>query len=388
MRILLFDEAFLGHHAVWMEQVLRAIHDIAPQVNLSYAFPHAFDVTAEHVAWREPAWHHVFRKVQACTGRPWLAAAKWRSLVRLAKEARADRVVMLYADEFLHPSYAPKVDFQWVPIYFHPRFLRGYSDRPPLATLQAKSCPFIYVLDAGVRASLSNMVGKPVVRIPDFCPTEYGHATARCASVEDAAAGKPVVGAIGPVTRHKNIGTLIAVAKNRPDWHFLIAGLLFPRALSVVEQRLVDEARDMANVSCFFDYLPHDELNALTAMCTVQFAAYRRFPHSSNKLVRACAYRTPLVVAQDGCMGEMVAHYGIGQLCDPASTASVEDAIDQSLAMNRSLPNWGGCLAANSLTRLREALAPVVADDIVEAANVIAADVIAADVITSKDDTT
>lgn len=362
MRILLFDEAFLGHHAIWMEEILRGLHDIAPHVELVYAFPYAFDVPAEHMLWRGQLTHHILRKVQAWTSRPWLAAAKWRCLVRMAKKARADRVLLLYGDEFLHPKFSPSVNFSWVPIYFHPRFLRGDPVLPPLATLRVDSCQFIYVLDAGIRASLSALVCKPVVRIPDFCPTERATRTARCDAVERAAAGRPIIGAIGPITRHKNIGTLISVAKCRPEWHFLIVGLMFAKALAPSERKLVEEARSMSNVSCIFEYLPHGELNALSSMCAVQFAAYVRFLHSSNKLVRASAYRTPLVVAELGCMGENVARFGIGQCCDPENATSVDAAIARSLAMDLTAPDWDGCLADNSFLSLRESLVPLVAD--------------------------
>jgi glycosyltransferase involved in cell wall biosynthesis len=362
MRVLLFDEAFLGHHAIWMEETLRALVEIAPHVELTYAFPYAFDGFDGHVEWKEPARHHVLRKLQGLTGRPWLAAAKWRSLARLVTRSRVDRVLMLYADEFLHPAYTPRVDFQWVPVYFHPRFLRGDPMQPPLATLQADSCPFVYVLDEGIRSGLAELIGKPVVKIPDFCPTECGPETARCQAVRRAAAGRPIVGAIGPVTRHKNVGGLIEVAKRRPEWHFLIAGLVFPKALSEAERRLVDEARSMPNVTCFFEYLPHEELNTLTAMCTVQFAAYSRFLHSSNKIVRACVYQTPLVVANQGCMGDVVAQHRLGQTCDPADIGAIDTAISRCISMDLTTADWEGYLASNSLASLRRALAPLVAE--------------------------
>lgn len=374
MRLLLFDEAFLGHHAIWMEETLRAVREIAPRVEVSYAFPYAFDDSKGHIDWKEPSRHHFLRKLQAITGRPWLAAEKWRSLQRLVQKTRADRVLMLFADEFLHPGYSPQVAFDWVPVYFHPRFLRGDSMKPPVDALRVPSCPFVYVLDGGIRKDLSQLTGKPVVKIPDFCPTDCGPETARCDSLRRAATGKPIIGAIGPVTRHKNVGALIEAAKRHPEWHFLIAGLTFPKALSAAERQRVEEARQMENVTCFFEYLPHEELNTLTAMCAVQFAAYNQFLHSSNKLVRACIYRTPLVVASSGCMGEMVSQHRMGATCDPTSVASIEAAIARALEINHTAADWEGYLASNSMDSLRRALTPLVAQDIGEAAKAFASD--------------
>jgi glycosyltransferase involved in cell wall biosynthesis len=374
MHLLLFDEAFLGHHAIWMEESLRAVRQIAPHVEVSYAFPYAFDDSKGHIEWKEPARHHLLRKLQALTGRPWLAAEKWRGLKRLVRKTRADRVVMLFADEFLHPGYVPQVAFEWVPVYFHPRFLRGDSMKPPLTALRAPSCPFVYVLDEGIRRHLSQLIGKPVVKIPDFCPTDCGSDTPRCDTLRLAAAGRPIIGAIGPVTRHKNIGRLIEVAKRHPEWHFLIAGLAFPKALSDAEGKRVEEAGRMENVTCFLEYLPHEELNTLTAMCAVQFAAYNRFLHSSNKLVRACIYRTPLVVANAGCMGEMVTQHRMGTTCDPTSIDSIEAAIARALGIDHTAADWEGYLASNSMDSLRRAVTPLVAEDIGRAAKALSSD--------------
>jgi hypothetical protein len=364
--ILLFDEAFLGHHAIWMEECVRAIREIAPDVKLSYAFPRPFDTDAHHITWGEPNYHQVLRKIQAATGWPVLTAAKWRCLATLARVAKADRVLMMFGDEFLHPGFTPRVGFEWVPIYFHPRFLRGDPMKPPLATLGADSCPYVYVLDASIRESLQNLLQKPVLKIPDFCPMTRADATPRCDGLRVAADSRPIVGAIGPLTAHKNIGALIRVAKQRPEWHFLVAGMLFPKSLSPSEKVLVKEAQGMANFTCYFEYLPHEELNALTAMCHVQFAAYNRFLHSSNKLVRACEYQRPVVVADVGCMGDMVRQYRLGETCDPRNVASVDAAIARCLQANRPLGDWAGYEAANSLLALRQALSPLVADNVAQ----------------------
>jgi len=369
MRLLLFDEAFLGHHAVWMEEILRVIRDLAPDCHVSYAFPRAFETPATHIEWREPTSHHLLRKVQRWTGRPWLAAAKWRALSTLAATTRADRVLLLYADEFLHAAYVPDVPFEWVPIYFHPRFLRASSGGAPLATLRSRTCPYIYVLDGGIATAMSSLVGKPVLRLPDFCPSVGRRETQRCEAVRLAAAGRPIIGAIGPVTRHKNIGTLLRIAKNRRDWHFLIAGLVFPQALTPMEKSLMADVNQMANVTLVPEYLPHDEMNALTAMCDVQYAAYTNFPHSSNKLVRACEYRTLLVVAETGYMAEMVTRYRIGEVCDPISDVSVTNAIARCCSSHARSPDWQGYLAENSLETLRDTLRPFVASNIAETVN-------------------
>jgi glycosyltransferase involved in cell wall biosynthesis len=173
----------------------------------------------------------------------------------------------------------------------------------------------------------------------------------------DVGAGE-IVGIIGPVTSHKNIGEILSVAKMRDDLHFLIAGPCFPRSITSHERTLLATAVKQTNVTAFLEHLPHDELNELTAMCSVHFAAYHDFLHSSNKLIRAAAWRIPLVVSDGGYMAECVRSHRMGVVSDPSDLDAISAAIDSALSMDRAHRGWDDYAKANSLEALRAALKP------------------------------
>ena len=358
MRVLFYDTAYLGHHAIWMAESVRALVDEQTGAKVLYAFPHTLPVCATHVAYREPASHKYLRRIQRHTGLPVYTAAKWRAISKLARQHLVDRVILMYLDDLLNPTFVPTIPFQWVGVYFHPRFIRKTSEPSPLGTLRSASCEAIYVLDDGVRADLAKQTGKPVFKIPDFCPTQCSGATARTKLLSDQSCGRPIVGIIGPVTSHKNIGGILSVAKSRHDLHFLIAGPSFPRSVTTHERKLLADAVRQSNVTAFLEHLPHDELNEVTSMCSVHFAAYHDFLHSSNKLIRSAVWRIPLVVSEGGYMAESVRNHRMGMVCDPSDRESISAAIDNALSMDRGHRGWDEYADANSLEALRSALRP------------------------------
>jgi len=358
VRVLFFDEASLGHHAIWIEESVRALADEETGAEVLYAFPHALPVRATHVPYKEPASHKYLRRIQRYTGRPVYTTAKWRCLGRLVRRHAVDRVILMYVDDLLNPTFVPTVPFRWVGVYFHPRFIRKPSELSPIETLRSPSCEALYVLDGGVRVELAKQTGKPVFKIPDFCPTNCSGPTTKTKLLIEQAQGRPIVGIIGPVTSHKNIGGILTIAKRRDDLHFLIAGPFFPQSITSHERMLLADAVKQPNVTAFLEHLPHEELNELTAMCSVHFAAYHDFLHSSNKLIRAAAWRIPLVVSEGGYMAECVRSHRMGVVCDPSDPDSISTAIDDALAMGRAHRGWEAYAEANSLEALRAALRP------------------------------
>jgi glycosyltransferase involved in cell wall biosynthesis len=282
-------------------------------------------------------------------------------LEALARQHRIDRVLLMLGDAFLHERYMPSPSCEWVPIYFHPSHLRGSGAVSPDRSLTASTCPFIYVLDDAVRGPLSQAVGKPVFKMPDFFEPTRSGPTARTDLLLGSARNKPIICAIGPITPHKCIGTLLQVAEKRPDWHILIVGTVQSRRHRKEDLRLFERATSMANVTWFRERIDHAELNELTSLSTVHYAAYSGFLHSSNKLIRACENRRPLVVAREGYMAEMVIRHRIGTTCDLAALVSVEEAIHAAIDSDWSMADWEGYAQLNSMARLPEALEPLVA---------------------------
>lgn len=359
MRVLLFDETIEGHHTMWMEQIARALQPHLGE-NLFYAFPQPLETDASYIRCSEPPWHRVLRGVQSRFGGTIHVRACWAALDAVVRKHRIDRVLILHADPFLHDTYVPELSCAWVPIYFHPTFLRERSGECPEQALRSPGCRFIYVLDDHIREQLSLVAGKTVHKIPDFFEPSRSGPTERTRQLIREARGRPVFAAIGPITPHKGVGQFLRVAERRPDWHFLLVGKVRSRRHSAEDLRLLRKAGSTGNVTWFMDRLPHEELNQLTAMSDVHYAVYKDFLHSSNKLIRACENRRPLVVADGGYMAEIVHRYGIGRVCDPtAGVGAIETAMAAAMHGDWSSADWEGYEQQNALSRLPSALMPL-----------------------------
>jgi hypothetical protein len=360
MRLLLFDETIQGHHSMWMEQIALALSRMLGPNELYYAFPTPLPVTATHIYWKEPFHHRLLRFVSNQMSTTIHVSRCWAALDSLARRHQIDRVLLMLGDPFLHAHYLPRPSFEWVPIYFHPTHLRGSAAANTDRALKASDCPFIYVLDETIRDQLSRDVGKPVYKMPDFFDSTRSGPTPRTELLLRHAAGKPVICAIGPITPHKGIGPLVQIAERRPDWHILLVGTVQSKRHRREDLSFLRRARSLANVTWFDERIDHAELNELTALSTVHYAVYRNFLHSSNKLIRACENRRPLIVAEDGYMGEMVMKYRIGCTCKASVPESIETAISRAIHADWSTADWAGYEDLNSLDRLPEALQPLV----------------------------
>ncbi len=344
---------------MWMEQMALALSRMLGPNELHYAFPTPLPVSATHIYWKEPFRHRLLRFVSSKTGSAIHVSRCWAAVQRLARRHRIDRVVFMLGDPFLHPNYLPKPAFDWVPIYFHPTHLRGSGAVSPDSALKVNSCPFIYVLDDTIRDRLCRDVGKPVYKMPDFFDSTRSGPTERTELLLRNAAGKPVICAIGPITPHKGINSLVQIAERRPEWHILLVGTVQSKRHRRDDLALLRRARSLPNVTWFEDRIDHAELNELTALSTVHYAVYRGFPHSSNKLIRACENRRPLIVAEGGYMGEMVTKHRIGYACEASVLDSIETAVSRAIHTDWSCADWSGYEDRNSLSRLPEALEPL-----------------------------
>jgi glycosyltransferase involved in cell wall biosynthesis len=171
-------------------------------------------------------------------------------------------------------------------------------------------------------------------------------------AVRHRSAERPVIAALGTVTHHKNIALLLEVARRRPDWFFAVAGTVHWKRLSRPEAALLGEAASWKNVLIHPESISDRILNSMSSQSDVLYGCYLDFPHSSNKLTKACLFRVPVVVAEGDYMEEVVREYGIGAACDPTDSQSLERAIAALLSQGHAEPRWQAYLERNSVESL------------------------------------
>ena len=280
------------------------------------------------------------------------AIARWRN-AKMAIESVAlklgkspDLVFFPWLDSYLSPylTHYP-IDlvfpYQWSGLYFHPRHLRLKQKfwsicRGPLrqdGVLKSSRCKAIAVLDEGIAQKLQSKIGgKPVITFPDFTDTstpDLNYPIAR--QIKAKAQGRKIIGLLGLQSKRKGVLTLLEVARQTvKDYFFVFAGSLAEHTFTAQElaniQNLVDS--DLSNCFFYFDAIPDGApFNALVDLCDILFAAYEKFPHSSNILTKTAILEKPVIVSKKFCMAERVEKFQLGSSIDEGDVGQCIEAI-------------------------------------------------------------
>ena len=281
------------------------------------------------------------------------AIDRWRNVkmaietIALKLEKSPDLVFFPWLDSYLAPyltHYAIDLVFpyQWSGLYFHPKHLRLKQKfwsicRGPLtqdAVLNSSRCKAIAVLDEGIARKLQSRINdKPVITFPDFTdtsPPDSNYPIAR--QIKAKAGGRKIIGLLGLQSKRKGILTLLEVARQTvsEDYFFVFAGSLAEHTFSAQElaniQNTVDS--DLSNCFFYFDTIPDGApFNALVDLCDILFAAYEKFPHSSNILTKTAILEKPVIVSKKFCMAERVEKFKLGLSIDERDVGQCIEAI-------------------------------------------------------------
>ncbi len=354
MRLLLIDNVDLGHHPVYFRAVLEELLSLG--VEVTYAFPQQFKVNAQHINFKASKIDKIATRIEKFCGLPVATWLNWRKARKLQQSAGADFVFFLYLDRYLHSGLAYRFPVPWVGLYFHPHSLRRPSQSVgPWRQLKETNAKFIYVLDEGVVEKLRSITGKPIFKFPDF--SEGVVAACSCGErVRAQAAGRPIIGVLGALSQSKNILRALYLAEQNPQWHFVFAGPFFQQTFSREELAEITKRFSLPNVSVHLESMADENLNFLHSLSTVLYAPYLNFFHSSNKLTKACLFRTPIVVSKGYYMAEVVEHYGLGLSVDPFDLDELHGAIRRLLDSPLAEPDFDGYLAKNSRDALQSAV--------------------------------
>lgn len=312
------------------------------------------------------------------------AIARWRNVkmaiesVALKLEKSPDLVFFPWLDSYLAPylTHYP-IDlvfpYQWSGLYFHPRHLRLKQKfwsicRGPLredALLKSSRCKAIAVLDEGIAQKLQSKIGdKPVITFPDFTDTstpDLNYPIAR--QIKAKAQGRKIIGLLGLQSKRKGVLTLLEVARQtvEEDYFFVFAGSLAEHTFTAQEltniQNLVDS--NLSNCFFYFDTIPDGApFNALVDLCDILFAAYEKFPHSSNILTKTAILEKPVIVSKKFCMAERVEKFKLGLSIDEEDVVQCTQGIQylsRQLEEQKLQPNFEDYRHLHSTEKLKTA---------------------------------
>ena len=369
--VLLVDHIDGGHHLNYMGLFCRALLGSGCRVQILYPDVEAVremlagscPETCGNVHIAQYDWPPLASPIWRI--RNWyVPLARWYALGkacrRLARSAgaRPDRVFLCWADDFLRGggrivrSLLPLVfPYKWSGLYFHPRHTRC-RDATSLAlgqeqeaTIRARSCLGVGVLDEGAADRLAARIGKPVAVFPD--PTDLSLPATPPGVVDTIrriADGRRIIGLTGVLTKRKGVLTLIDVASRSVDrnWLFVFAGEWDAAVKSTYSQDELQRIEQMMvspppNVRFLAGRVEEEsELNAVVGTFDVLFLAYHEFPHSSGFLAKAALSGVPVIVSCGYCMEERVRRFRLGVAVEGADPSEVSGAIERVI----DSPNW------------------------------------------------
>lgn len=258
-----------------------------------------------------------------------------------------DLVFFAWLDTYLGPylthSWVDQVfPYNWSGLYFHIHHLRRKRQLLPLrrgllnpeSVLQSSRCQSVAVLDEGVAPELQQrLLGKPVVVFPDFAddsPPEPNYLIAK--EIQEKANNRKIIGLLGSLSKRKGLLTLIDIAQQpiNQNFFFVFAGQLSNYDLNKQELAKIYKTINLKLPNCFFylEKIPDEShFNALVNICDVLFAAYHKFPSSSNILTKAAIFHKPVIVSKGYCLEERVKKYNLGLSIREGSVKEGSDAI-------------------------------------------------------------
>lgn len=393
-----------GHHTTYLRLVTRMLLDLEVWVLLLCPEPAAIE---SWLAAQNPGGDLAGRLVSEPFELPQprrpprtrlagLAAylRRWRAVSRAIQRhegfAGAPRLVFfLWLDDFLSsaryisilsPLLLPLAfRHPWAGFFFRPNQLRlppetssTQAHRHPYSALRLASCQRVFIHDETRLAALGHgrEAGK-ARRFPDF--TDEATPAADYALIEEIRArarGRPVVAALGSMSRRKGILTLLEVALASPDppWFFVFAGELVEQHLSSSEVDRFLELEEKPPDNCYFsfEYIPDEpSFNALVAASDALFAAYLDFRHSSNILTKAALFRKPVIVSRGHLMARSTRRFNLGACITqdrPEQCAEALRLLRDPSRFRREVgePRFDDYLRRNSLASFRNELVELV----------------------------
>lgn len=375
-----------GHHFTWFCTMVRAFLNIGCRVAAFCPDPDAVrDALLAEVPPQQlecirfvPFSYPVPPRVRPLALRPWVQrrtfAHSFREGISRLEREFDDRIDLVYFsalfefEEKAIDGLLNKLDRPWTGMLMH---ARSGSDptRTTLAALLAKHGPRnMTVIDEGFAPAVEKDLGAPTIVLPDFTDETFLRDHPIEQRLKRFAGSDRLVLQVGHLRQDKGVGTLAQVALS-PDTE----GLAFAFVGKVdwfmgpETRSWLGKAMNLSSKSIFhLEELP-DEIhyNAVVRSCDVMFAAYENFPHSSNSLAKAAAFRKPIIVSDGHLMADRVREFRMGEVVpygDPLATLDAIRRITDDLAgwCEAKQPRWSEYQALHSFRTLCKGLEQVI----------------------------
>lgn len=395
--IALFDNCRDGHHLTYLQLFSQVLLDMGHRV---LAFCHESASLQQWIKQHSPETADclsVFEvdipllphlPIVGELPRTAMVLAEWRYAAKTIKQAaikeavKIDIVFFAWLDSYLSPYFSPAIidrlfPYQWSGLYFNPPHLLDGEKlipiiRKPISTyalVNSSRCQGIALLHELEAKRLKSRFSKPIAIFPDLTdealPENDYEVVQR---IHSQAKGRLVIGLLGGLTQRKGLMTLLQVAQTATDkdWFFVFAGRLYEHEIPDEELAQIKGFIQSCPDNCLFylERIPEEsQFNAIVDACDILFAAYERFPYSSNLITKAAVFEKPIIVSEGYCMAERVKAFRMGMSIPEKDVSRCIDAIQKislDLCHSPSLTaDFAGYRQIHSALSLRQAFSEI-----------------------------
>jgi glycosyltransferase involved in cell wall biosynthesis len=270
----------------------------------------------------------------------WYQAKKAISLVISSIGHKPDLVVFNWIDSYLSryiPAFLIDIIFpySWFGIFFQPKFDR---DKNQIKfsfhqIFKALNCQGIGVLDDDQKSKLQEQLKKRVITFPDVTDEVKPDIDFFVASdIKNQAKGRKIIGLFGSLNKRKGLLTLLQASQQpcNDKYFFAFVGQLSNYMLKIEEQEYIQNIEKQNPSNCYFHFkrIPDEpQFNALVKTCDILFAAYEKFPYSSNILTKAAVFNKLLIGSNGYCIEKRVRQFQLGITIEEGNVKQCSEAI-------------------------------------------------------------
>lgn len=370
-----------GHHFTWFCMMCRSLLESGCRVAALCPNPELVkaklktELSAEAMARLRlvPLSFPKSPRIRPVRLRPWIQrmrfAKTFREAITQLEDAFGDQIDLVYISLIIEFEEATlnamlnRLDRTWSGMLMQARTGPGH-DQTMLASLLKKHRPRnITVIDEGFADQVATDLGVPIVVFPDFADASFVPDHPLEQRFRRFANQSPLILQIGHLRQDKGVATLsqIAVDTESRGLAFAFVGevdwWMNESSKKHFENAIANSPRAMFHLL----KLPSEEhYNAIVRSCSVMFAAYENFPHSSNSLAKAAIFEKPIIVSEGHLMADRVREFRLGEVVpygdNEATLAAIRRITDDHprwLAENQ--PRWIDYQQQHSLNALKEA---------------------------------
>jgi hypothetical protein len=300
----------------------------------------------------------------------WYEAKKTINLVISSIGYEPDLVVFNWVDSYLSryiPAFLIDIIFphSWFGIFFQPKF-NGEVNQTKLdfhQIFKAFHCQGVGVLDEDQKAKLQAQLKKRVITFPDVTDEVKPEANFFVAlDIKHRAKDRKIIGLLGSLNKRKGLLTLLQASQQpcNDKYFFAFVGQLSSYMLKTEELEYIQniEKRNPSNCYFHFERIPDEpQFNALVNTCDILFAAYEKFPYSSNILTKAAVFNKLLIGSNGYCIGKRIRQFQLGITIEEGNVNQCSEAINSlcnELLLNSVLlkPDFENYRKLNSNTQI------------------------------------